>query len=281
MTYDTDMGGRGEAQPPRRIRDEGSQAAVTHFVDTRWPLIGGEDLEPLHDRAFEDPEFADAYQPGQLAYVYVAGCGDTLRATDHPTGLHGLGRRFAMPLFKISATSSENAIDRIEDLKIERYASVYEAEAGLASNRGYDKWRLVLIHPSRRPLQGAPVEARPRVLRVRLPRGLSIIAFEKELHERLREAALRSWIATPEGSKHCAALGRDPREAMRMTSYNGGESDRVSRADEIYIFKPRRDGGRLLSIVERIVYDFVVRDAADDRPSWGWTSVNQGFKRRA
>lgn len=280
MFNDTSISPLGGSVQPRRIRDEGSQAAVTHYVDTRWPLIGGKVLKPLPESAFLYPEFVDAYQPGQLAYVYVAGSGDTLAATYHPTGLHGLGRRFALPLFKISATSSENAIDRIEDINVERYASVYESEAGLASDLGYDKWRLVLIHPSRRPLQGAPIEARPRVLRVRLPQGLSLIAFEKELHERLRSAELRSWIASRAGQRHCAALGRDPREAMRLTSYNGGEDDRVSRADEIYIFKPRRDGGRLLSIVEHIVYDFVVRDAADDRPNWGWTSVNQGFKRR-
>lgn len=281
MFNDTTISALGGSVQVRRIRDEGSQAAVTHYVDTRWPLIGGKDLKPLPESAFLSPEFADAYRPGQLAYVYVAGSGDTLAATNHPTGLHGLGRRFALPLYKISGTSSENAIDRIEDINVERYASVFEAEAGLASDLGYDKWRLVLIHPSRRPLEGAPIETRPRVLRVRLPQGLSLIAFEKELHERLRSAELRSWIASQVGRRHCAALGRDPREAIRLTSYNGGEDDRVSRADEIYIFKPRRDGGRLLSIVEHIIYDFVIRDAADDRPNWGWTSVNQGFKRRA
>lgn len=281
MKNDTIISGEAGPASARRIRDEGSQAAVTHYVDTRWPPIGGEDLEPLPESAFVNPEFADAYQPGQLAYVYVAGSGETLAATAHPTGLHGLGQRFALPIFKISATSSDNPMDRIEDINIERYAGVYEAEGGLASDPGYDKWRLVLIHPSRKSLQGAPIEARPRVLRVRLPQGLSVIAFEKELHQRLRSAELRNWIASRAGRKHCAALGRDPREAMRLTCYNGGEHDRVSRADEIYIFKPRRDGGRLLSIVEHIVYDFVVRDAANDRPNWGWTSINQGFKRRA
>ncbi|MBN9469342.1 MAG: hypothetical protein J0J10_11270 [Bosea sp.] len=96
----------------RRIREEGSTAAVTHYVDTRWPRIGGEELALLPERAFLDIEFAEAYQPGQVAYVYVAGCGDTLKAPDQPTGLHGLARRFAMPLFKISATGSENALAR-------------------------------------------------------------------------------------------------------------------------------------------------------------------------
>lgn len=265
----------------RRIREVGSTAAVTHFVNTRWPAIGGQDLKVLPARSFLDPEFTDAYQPGQIAYVYVAGSGDTLKAPEQPTGLHGLARRLALPLFKISATGSENALARIEEINLERYAGMHEAESGPACDPGYDLWRLVLIHAARKALPGAPVEARPRILRVALPLGLSVIAFEKELHRRLSPTALRRWIASPDGLRHCADLDLDPREGMRLTGYNVGEVDRVSRADEIYIFKPRLDGWRLLTVVERIVYDFVIRDASKDRPSWGWVSANQGFKRSA
>jgi hypothetical protein len=263
---------------PRRIREEGSTAAVTCYVETQWPRIGGPDLAPLPERAFLDPEFADAYQPGHVAYIYVAGSGDTLKAPDQPTGLHGLARRFAMPLFKISATGAENALARVADLNLERYAGMYRAQDGLACDPGYDNWRLVLIHPSRKPLAGAPVEARPRVIRVMLPSGLSLIAFEKELHERLSPAGLGGWIASPAGRRHCADLGLNPREAMRLTGYNTGEGERVSRADELYIFKPRLDGGRLLTIVERIVHDYVVRDVAGQHPSWGWVAPNQGYR---
>lgn len=277
MITKTNSNGHTIPATPRRIREEGSAAAVTHYVETRWPTIGGKHLAPLPERAFLDAEFAEAYRPGHVAYVYVAGSGDTLKAPDQPTGLHGLARRFALPLFKISATAAENALARIEDINLERYAGMYEAEAGLACDPGYDNWRLVLIHPSRKPLLGAPVEARPRVIRVVLPSGLSLIGFEKELHERLSPAALRVWIASPAGRRHCRRLGLDPREAMRLTGYNTGEGERVSRADEIYIFKPRLDGGRLLTIIERIVHEFVVRDAANDRPGWGWVAPNQGL----
>ncbi len=277
----TNSTGQTITPPLRRIREEGSTAAVTHFVDTRWPRIGGEELAPLQERAFLDPEFAEAYQPGHVVYVYVAGSGDTLKAPDQPTGLHGLARRFAMPLFKISATGAENALARIADLNLERYAGMYRAQAGLACDPGYDNWRLVLIHSSRKPLPEAPVEARPRVIRVMLPSGLSIIGFEKELHERLSPAALGAWIASPAGRRHCADLGLNPREAMRLTGYNTGEGERVSRADELYIFKPRLHGARLLTIVERIVHDYVVRDVAGQSPSWGWVSVNQGYRRHA
>ena len=265
----------------RRIREEGSTAAVTHYIETRWPAIGGRKLAPLPERAFLDAGFSEAYQPGHVAYVYVAGSGDTLKAADQPSGLHGLARRFALPLFKISATAAENALARIEDINLERYAGMYEAEAGLACDPGYDNWRLVLIHPSRKPLPGAPVEARSRVIRVLLPKGLSLIAFEKELHERLSAASLPRWISSPAGRRHCADLNLDPRDAIRLTGYNTGEGERVSRADELYIFKPRLDGGRLLTIIERIVHEFVVRDAANDRPAWGWVSVNQGYRRQA
>ncbi|MFC5423077.1 hypothetical protein ACFPOB_26355 [Bosea eneae] len=281
MTTMTNSEGQTIPAMLRRIREEGSTAAVTHYVETRWPAIGGKNLAPLPEPTFLDPEFSEAYQPGHVAYVYVAGSGDTLKAPDQPTGLHGLARRFALPLFKISATASENALARIEDINLERYAGMYEAEAGLACDPGYDNWRLVLIHPSRKPMRGAPIEARPRVIRVVLPKGLSLIGFEKELHERLSPAALGRWISSPAGRRHCADLDLDPREAMRFTGYNTGEGERVSRADELYIFKPRLDGGRLLCIIERIVHDYVVRDAAADRPAWGWVAVNQGYRRRA
>lgn len=265
----------------RRIRELGSTAAVTEYVETRWPVIGGEDLVPLQDSAFEDPVFAGVYRPGHIAYVYVAGSGDTLRAPDHPTGLHGLGRRLAMPLFKISATGAENALARISDLNLERYAGMHETGSGLACDLVYDTWRLVLIHPSRKPLSGAPIEARPRVIRIALPQGLSLISFEKELHQRLSMASLRRWIVSPTGRNHCARLGREPREAVRLTGYNTGERERVSRADELYIFKPRLQGGRLLTIIERIVHDYVIGVGAGNRPSWGWVSANQGFARDA
>jgi hypothetical protein len=63
MTNSTDQ----TISPPlRRIREEGSTAAVTHYIGTRWPGIGGPELAPLQERAFLDPEFADAYQPGRL-----------------------------------------------------------------------------------------------------------------------------------------------------------------------------------------------------------------------
>lgn len=135
MNNDTIISGEAGPTSARRIRDEGSQAAVTHYVDTRWPPIGGEDLEPLPESAFADPEFADAYRPGQLTYVYVAGSGETLMAAEHPTGLHGLAQRFRLPLFKISATSSDNPMDRIEDINIERYAGVYLRRAFAISVR--------------------------------------------------------------------------------------------------------------------------------------------------
>lgn len=280
MTTATNFKKNAIRTTPRRIREEGSTAAVTHYVDTRWPAIGGDELAPLPEYTFMGSDFSAAYQPGHVAYVYVAGSGDTLKAPDHPTGLHGLARRFALPLFKISATASENALARIQDINLERYAGMHEARAGLACDPGYDNWRLVLIHPGRKPMQGAPIEARPRVIRVVLPKRLSLIAFEKELHERLRPAALQPWIRSPVGRRHCDYLGLDPREAMRLTGYNTGEGERVSRADELYIFKPRLQGGRLLSIVEHIIHDFVVRDEADDCPLWGWVAVNQGYRHR-
>lgn len=54
----TNSDGHAIPATPRRIREEGSTAAVTHYVETRWPTIGGKDLAPLPEHTFHDPEFS-------------------------------------------------------------------------------------------------------------------------------------------------------------------------------------------------------------------------------
>ena len=211
---------------------------------------------------------------GKTKRTYVGGTGPAVIVMTEMPGISPHVARFARWVRQAGFTVYMPSLFGVD-------GAYPEAEAGLACDPGYDNWRLVLIHPSRKPLPGAPVEARSRVIRVLLPKGLSLIAFEKELHERLSAASLPRWISSPAGRRHCADLNLDPRDAIRLTGYNTGEGERVSRADELYIFKPRLDGGRLLTIIERIVHEFVVRDAANDRPAWGWVSVNQGYRRQA
>ncbi|KQK28812.1 hypothetical protein ARD30_20340 [Bosea thiooxidans] len=261
---------------PRRIREEGSTAAVLYYYPTRWPLAGGAVLN-LSDDAFEQSRFTEAYKPGRVAYVYVAACDDVMASPEVASGLKGLAEDLSLPIFKISATSSEDARERLNDLNLERYGSIYEAEGGYASALGFDKWRTQTIHPRRRPKQGAPISVGPRTIRVVLPRHLSLTAFEKRLADKLSSSQLSKWIQSRAGLEHCRKVGCDPRLGIRMSGYNFGDTDRFSRADEIYIFRPRgEDAERLLTICEIIVHEYVTKKGRR-RPRWGWVSPNQGY----
>lgn len=270
-----------EADKPveaRRIREEGSSAAVLYYYPTRWPLAGGAKLN-LSDDAFERQAFTEAYEPGRVAYVYVAACDDVMASPEVPSGLKGLAEDLSMPLFKISATSSEDARERIDDLNVEHYGSIYEAEGGYASALGFNKWRTQTIHPRRPPKPGAPISVGPRTIRVVLPKHLSLTAFEKRLADKLSSSQLSKWIQSPAGREHCRKVGCDPRLGVRMSGYNFGDKDRFSRADEIYIFRPRgEDAERLLSICEIIVHEYVTQ-ASGRKARWGWVSRNQGYSR--
>ncbi|MDP3602381.1 MAG: hypothetical protein Q8R85_14575 [Bosea sp. (in: a-proteobacteria)] len=265
----------------RRIREEGSAAAVQYFYPTSWPLAGGSDLTALSDDAFQASTFTDAYEPGQVAYVYVAACDDVMLSPETPNGLKGLAQDLSLPIFKISATGSEDARERLDDLNLERYASIYQAEGGYASSIGFNKWRTQTIHPRRRPKTGAPVTVGPRTIRVVLPKHLTLTAFEKRLAHMLSSSQLSKWIQTPAGLAHCQKVGCDWRIGVRMSGYNFGDADRLSRCEEIYIFRPRgRDAERLLTICETIVHEFVVRGAGHVPRKWGWVSSNQGYTSR-
>lgn len=263
----------------RRIREEGSAAAVLYYYPTRWPLAGGAALN-LSDDAFEQPRFTEAYEPGRVAYVYVGACDDVMASPEVPSGLKGLAEALSLPLFKISATSSEDARERIDDLNLEHYGSIYEAEGGYASALGFNKWRTQTIHPRRRPKPGAPITVGPRTIRIVMPKHLSLTAFEKRLAGKLSSSQLSNWIQSPEGLEHCRKVGCDPRLGIRISGSNFGDADRFSRCDEIYIFRPRgEDAARLLTICEIIVHEYVTKNGGR-RPRWGWVSRNQGYSRR-
>ncbi|MDR6828967.1 hypothetical protein J2X48_002881 [Bosea sp. BE271] len=93
----------------------------------------------------------------------------------------------------------------------------------------------------------------------------------------LSSSQLSKWIQSRAGLEHCRKVGCDPRLGIRMSGYNFGDTDRFSRADEIYIFRPRgEDAERLLTICEIIVHEYVTKKGRR-RPRWGWVSPNQGY----
>lgn len=259
-----------------RLLPAGSAGAVTEWYPTRWPRIGGKSVFRLQENAFINERFVMNYKPGKLVWVYAAGCGEDHRLAT-ATGLLGLARRLRIAIHKVSVTAQVNIRDRLRELNADRYGSLTTSADGyLCSDLGFDNWMLQHILPPTAPLRGSPVALTERALAVRLPESMSVREFDKELHHRMRHAALNPWLDSDAGRAHCALIGIEPAELMRHTGYGFGEMKRVSAAQEFYFFRPRGDDAdRLLRIVELIIHDHVLR------PQWrkaaSWKSQAQGF----
>lgn len=259
-----------------RVLPAGSAGAVTEWYPTRWPRIGGKSVFRLQDDAFINERFWLNYKPGKLVWVYAAGCGEDHRLPT-ATGLLGLARRLRIAIHKVSVTAQVNIRDRLRELNADRYGSLSTSADGyLCSDLGFDNWMLQHILPPTTPLRGSPVALAERALAVRLPESLSVREFDKQLHHRMRHAALNPWLESEAGRAHCELIGIAPDELMRQTAYGFGELKRISAAQEFYFFRPRGDDAdRLLRIVELIIHDHVMR------PQWrkaaSWRSRAQGF----
>lgn len=259
-----------------RLLPAGSAGAVTEWYPTRWPRIGGKSVFRLQEDSFINERFALKYNPGKLVWIYAAGCGEDHRLPT-ATGLLGLARRLRIAVHKVSVTAQVNIRDRLRELNADRYGSLTtSADGHLCSDLGFDNWMLQHILPPTAPLRGSPVALAERSLAVRLPESMSVREFDKQLHHRMRHAALNPWLYSDAGRAHCDLIGIAPVELMRQTGYGFGDLKRVSAAQEFYFFRPRGDDAdRLLRLAELIIHDHVLR------PHWrkaaSWKSRGQGF----
>jgi hypothetical protein len=92
-----------------------------------------------------------------------------------------------------------------------------------------------------------------RALSVRLPYTLSFLEFERLLQHEARLVSLVHWARSEVGKRHLGKIGVPLQTALRHTAYRYGEAAPAFLAEEIWIFRPRQDGDRLLRLIERIV----------------------------
>lgn len=252
----------------RRIKPKQSAAAVTEHLPTQWPALGGYGQTPLPSSAFTDPVFTANFELGFTAYVYAAGCGQNFANPAHAGGLLGLARDLRLPIFKISATCGDLR-DRLDEVNADRYGSESNGPDGPVCQFGFDAYTAQILLPDRRPLDQSPVSIQTRCLEVQLPASLSLRAFEKALHEAMARSSLNRWLDTPDGRDHCDMLGLKAADQKRYTTYAFGAGQRRSAAEELYIARPKgRDAGRLVGIVERIIYDAVMPGGRGSRYGW-------------
>lgn len=253
----------------RRLQPVGSAASVSCYLKTQWPRVGGPGIRPLPDSAFTDPSFINRYQPGVWTYPYVACCGVDFDTPNRASGLKSVADRLHMPLYKLSATELADPRGRLEALNRMRYASHVLTPDGHQQEPGFQDWEFQQFAPRRQPLPGSPVSLDGHLFALRRPHDMSKRVFEKLLHQRIRNASLNSFLQTRAGREHCAMLSLAPEQQIRWTRYKFGPMVRIDKAEEIYIFRPTgEDADRLLIILERIVYDWVMGQTQRQPPDW-------------
>ncbi len=253
----------------RRIQPIGSAASVSCYLKTQWPRVGGPGIRPLPDSAFTDTAFIGRYQPGVWTYPYVACCGVDFDTPDRASGLKSVADRLHLPLYKLSATELADPRRRLEALNRMRYASHVRTRDGHKQETGFQDWEFQQFSPQRQPLPGSPVSLDGHLFALRRPHDMSKRVFEKLLHQRIRNASFNAFLQTPAGRQHCAMLGLAPEEQIRWTRYKFGETLRIDKAEEIYIFRPTgEDADRLLIILERIVHDWVMGQTSHQPRQW-------------
>lgn len=261
-----------------RIQPQGSAAAVTRYLQTQWPRIGGLRLRSLPHDAFTQPAFLSAYRPGLISFPYLAACG---RAFDEPgkqAGLYGVANRVQMPIYKLSSTEAADPRRRLKWLNADRYAGLVREGSEYREEPGFDGWTFQLFLPNRLPLPGSPVTWDGRFFTVRLPDNLHPRVFEKLMHVRMQNAAFNTFLMAPAGRAHCAALGLEPEGQQRFTRYRFARTPRIDPAEELYIFRPDgEDSDRLLTIIECIIHDWCLGRI---KPRRSWRD-NCQFKRTA
>lgn len=188
-------------------------------------LLSGQS-EASTESTIQEQRTGTAEETATIA-VYWAGCG----------GLATLARRLGTRVDKIGTSTEADLADRLHVIGRDEYgACTRDANGTLVKESGFGRWVAQAIGVTRIPTDQA-ITVRTRTIEVSLPMGLSRRAFDCALQEGLAEWALEV--------RHAGV--------QRLTAYSIGTT-RLSRAGELYAgLDPRRDGDRLLTIIETII----------------------------
>jgi hypothetical protein len=229
--------GRPEPAPQR------NPALVAGDSGVEWPRLANEEWPGAHQSAFASAAFQQAFKPGGTARVYVCGS----------SGLRGCASEIDVPLRKVGATEDCDVRNRIADASADRYGGCYLGAGGLVEEPGYDNYVATPVALTRGLSPASPVAFEARALKVTLPATMTFVQFEAALQAQTRAVSLFAWANSAAGQAHFARIGVDRNRALRRTSYGFGAARRINPAEEILIFRPRRDGDRLAAAIERLI----------------------------
>lgn len=236
---------------PRRLKDIHSPAAVRLWVSTPWPEIGGPRLDLQPDPRFTEPAFLGRYVPGERTTVYIAGCRGLLSS---------VAQLLHIGTWKISTSQDESPglQKRLDALGTDRYGSTYMDGEDVVEDPHFHRWGLSMVGTDVTPSPGSPLRILPRGIEVILPADLDFDTFEGLLRQALSNAELRRWVTSRAGRAHCARFGLSPSRFERYSAYDMAGADRMSRAREIFLFKPAKQSQRLVRIIETLIIGHVL-----------------------
>lgn len=161
-------------------------------------------------------------------------------------GLINFGRPLGVPIFKLGVTSSQTPQRRVEDLRRKGYASLW-GQAGQAIGEfttipQAHEW---CLSPFREQDLAAPLPRGFTIvdghLEVRVPFSVTVEAVDRAVHTLLKNRSLERFLASPEGQMRLVQAGLDPQGKLYTRYTLMTRQDRISRAEEIYLFRPQVD----------------------------------------
>jgi len=213
------------------------------YLPTDWPIAAGRSADiNVPAEIFRSDFYLDTFSPGAKREIYVAAS----------SGLGRLSPLLAMPLYKVSTCAEGRLIERMNELRADRYGSAWFSDGRHMQDSDFDDWFPSHFQTGETAAH-SPVTTAPRHLTVTLPHDMAPDQFDIEFDAAIREAAIDRWVMTKEGHDHCVFRGVEPSIAIRMTPYRYGASAKNSPARELCCFRPNKDGVRLVAIAELII----------------------------
>jgi hypothetical protein len=194
------------------------------------------DVAPLPAPRFKPNRLVDPKTAHHSVIIYAAGS----------RGLINFARPLGVPIFKVGVTSSQTPQRRVEDLRRKGYASLW----GPAGQAIHDFVSIPQAHewclsPFREKDLVAPLPPGFSIvdghLEVRVPFSVTVEAVDRAVHVLLKNRSLERFLASAEGQMRLAQAGLDPQGQLHTRYTLMTRRDRISRAEEIYLFRPQAD----------------------------------------
>jgi hypothetical protein len=170
---------------------------------------------------------------GAMLELYTAKC----------AGCRELSRISGRPVFKYGFVTNR-VDDRIQRLNRDRYAGLILRDGDWIAEPGFDTWEVESLAVPAWLLGGAIVKTQ-NSLRIRLPLGVTPLAFDAMLKEALVEFSFDAIVSARTPSQP------DP----RLIRYTDRYGKRPARAVELYAIRPRFDGERIVAAIRAIIAD--------------------------